>query len=110
MATKTLIVCDLEESKEREAETVSFKVDGTAYTIDLCPKHRAKLEEAMEPFRERARRVRPGPARPASTKRSGGRAAAIRQWAAESGIRVSPNGRIAAHVQAQYDAEKGRAQ
>jgi|CZKW01.1.fsa_nt_gi hypothetical protein len=107
MAMKMLIVCDLEDSKERDGEPVSFGVGGTVWTIDLCAKHRTKLDKDLEPFREHARKVRNGTVRTSSaSKNPTGRAAEIRRWAAASGIEVSPNGRIAAAVEAKYDAEQ----
>jgi len=105
MATKISIVCDLEEGKERDGQSVTFGLDGASWTIDLCTKHRTKFDKDFMPFRDHARKLRASrPLRPSRPLTN--RAADIRQWAAESGIPVSPNGRIAAAVEAQYDASQ----
>lgn len=55
-------------------ETVTFAIDGTAYTIDLNAEHAARLRAAIEPYRAKASRSHAGkPGRPhaaTSTRRT----------------------------------------
>lgn len=117
MATNvtTVITCDLEDGKgkARPGEPVSFGIDGTALELDLCPKHRTALEEAFAPYVEHGRRVRPGSGQARQSQRARAdqapppvQAAAVRAWAAASGITVSPKGRIAAGLVERFEAEQ----
>ncbi len=86
------------------AETVYFGYKGTSYEIDLSNKNAEKLEKALEPFVEAARKVARGSSssRPRST--SSVDLNAVRAWAAENDIQVAPRGRVAASVIEQYEA------
>ncbi len=97
-----IITDDLDGSEN--AQTVSFGLDGVAYEIDLAKKNRAKLEHALSPFIQAARRV------PRGGRRRGGRSAgapadrsAVRDWARSAGLQVSERGRISADVIRQYE-------
>jgi Spy/CpxP family protein refolding chaperone len=98
-----LVSDDLDGSEG--AQTVQFGIDGVAYEIDLAEKNRAKLDKAMAPYLQAARRV----SRRAT--RSGSRSsavrsdrAAVRAWAKEQGLSVSERGRISADIMQRYEA------
>jgi hypothetical protein len=104
-----LLVCDVHGDDTEGAETINFSLDGTAYEIDVCEAHAAKLRDAFAPYVAAARRVQRGGGR---RGRSGGRSgggfdpAAVRAWAKSNGIKVSERGRISAEVLEQYSARK----
>lgn len=83
------------------AETVSFGFQGTAYEVDLAKKNRLKLERALTPYIEAARRA---PASRSRSRASDTDRAAVRAWAKDHGLNVSDRGRIAADVLKQYEA------
>lgn len=93
MASKTVLVDDLDGS-ERDVRTVRLSVDGTQYSLDLGPNSRKLLNAALKPFLSKAR-VR--------AKEGESKAAHIRSWAAENGIKVPARGKIPASVEAQYE-------
>jgi hypothetical protein len=102
-SVSVIITDDLDGSEN--AQTVSFGLDGVAYEIDLAKKNRAKLEHALAPFIQAARRV------PRSGRRRGSRSgaapadrSAVRDWARSAGLQVSERGRISADVLRRYDA------
>jgi hypothetical protein len=97
-----IITDDLDGSEN--AQTDSFGLDGVAYEIDLAKKNRARLERALAPFIEAARKVprggrRRGRAAGASADRS-----AVRDWARSAGLQVSERGRISADIIQRYEA------
>ena len=88
MASRTTIslVDDLDGSEA--AETVMFGLGGQLYELDLTTEHAAMLRSTR-------------------TERGGGRqreveAAAVRAWAAENEIQVSPRGRVPQDVVARF--------
>ena len=98
-----IVTDDLDGSDN--AETVSFGLDGVTYEIDLAKKNRAKLEKALAPYLEAARRVPRGGRRGAG--RGSGPSAdrsAVRAWARDAGLQVSERGRVSAEVMRQYEA------
>ena len=104
MATKTLIVDDLDGSDD--ASTVSFSLGNTAYEIDLSKKNKAAMEKKLSKFTAAARKAG------SSTRRRGPRSAsrqqtgAIREWAKASGRKVSERGRIPQSVIDAYNAAR----
>lgn len=111
MATQTVthITDDIDGSTEN-VETVTFSLFGATYEVDLSKANQEALEEALEPFLNVARKAggpsrRPS-ARSASTPSAGSGidARAVRAWAAENDIEVSPRGRINSKVIDQYRA------
>lgn len=102
MATKTVVsvVDDIDGSEN--AETVNFAFGGSTYEIDLAPKNRDALKEALSPFIAAAHSTARGRGR-SSASRADDDAAAVRAWAAENGIHVSERGRIPRHVREQYN-------
>jgi hypothetical protein len=115
MAQQTTITYldDIDGSKA--SETVDFAVDGARYSIDLSTKNAKALRKAVAEFIEHARPIKPAKlgaagsgrrtsqARP-TARTSSGDVAALRAWAVDNGIEVSPRGRISGDVRAQYEA------
>jgi len=88
------------------AETVSFSFRGVTYEVDLGPKNRARLENALAPFIEAGRPV-PGSGRRRGASRPGSPPAdraAVRSWAKAAGLKVSERGRIGADIMGRYEA------
>jgi hypothetical protein len=87
------------------AETVSFRIDGHSYEIDLGQKNLAKLQKSLQPFIDAGRRTaHRQAARPARGAAPGADRAAVREWAASQGLKVSERGRISAEVLTKYEA------
>jgi len=89
------------------AETIRFAVDGRTYEIDLSTEHADSLRDSLAQFVAAARRAgrvdelpRRGQGRPGRPQ--GGNSSAVRAWARENGVPVSPRGRIPEAVLAQY--------
>lgn len=104
MARKIIeeITDDLDGSSD--ADTIQFSYGGTDYEIDLGERNQKRLDDALAPFIDAARRVGRSSG---SKKASGGPKRdldAIRTWARENGYPVSDRGRIANHIVEAYDA------
>jgi len=89
------------------AETVRFAIDGRTYEIDLSAQHVDGLRNSLAPFIAAARRAgrvdassRRGQRRHERPQGSDSRA--VRAWAKQNGVAVSPTGRIPVAVHAQY--------
>ena len=106
--TVTTLVDDIDGSKA--AETVTFGLDGATYEIDLNEAHAADLREVLAPFISVARKSGTGGRgrSVASSPRQRGASdldpKAVRAWAEEHGVAVSPRGRIRSDVLEQYRA------
>lgn len=107
MAKKTVVTVTDDLDGSRDATTVTFGFDGTAYEIDLGKRNKRALESALRPYLDVARKVRSAPTR----RRSDGRArsgtrdlGAVRTWAVENGFSVSNRGRIPTAVIEAFDA------
>ena len=103
-SVSVIVTDDLDGSGN--AETVSFGLDGVSYEIDLGKQNRARLERALAPFIDAARRA-PRGGRHRSAGQAGGSSAdrgAVRAWAKAAGLKVSERGRISADIMRQYDA------
>ena len=98
----TEILDDIDGSEG--AETVYFSYKGSNFEIDLSDKNAQKLESALEPFVNAARKV--GRASSGSKPRTTSSVDlnAVRAWAEENDIKVAPRGRVAASVIEQYEA------
>lgn len=96
----TVITDDLDGTSG--AEAVRFGVDGLAYEIDLGPANRDRLQNALQPFIDGARRV--GRRRQSRTASARLESAKIRAWAADQGLHVAERGRISADVIREYKA------
>lgn len=91
-----------------DGETVHFSLGGTAYEIDLKAEHAEELRAALAPYIKAGRRAgTSGAARSGSTRKRSARnpeTAAIREWAAANGYKVSDRGRVPADILEAYRA------
>lgn len=84
---------------------VLFALDGVEYEIDLSQANIAKLTGALEPWINKARRVRGAGRQRVRRRPSDGPATNdVRMWARANGHEVSDRGRIPASVLAAYEA------
>lgn len=106
MASIVTVVVSDDIDGSANAETVTFGLDGVTYEIDLAKKNRAKLEQAIAPYIDAARKVSSRRPRSTSARQSGPRVdrAAVRSWAKGRGLAVSERGRISTDVMQQYEA------
>lgn len=99
---------------EGDGKTVAFSFEGKAYEIDLADENVDAFREALAPYIKAARaasgsaparvsRASSGSRSSRSTKWSAGYAA-VREWAEQNGIAVSPRGRVANSVMEAYEA------
>ncbi len=109
---ETVVITDDLDGTEG-AETYRFGFRGSDYEIDLSEKTAGKLQTALAPFLNAARKtggatsVRRGGRRGGASSaadRGGSDTAAIREWARSNGIKVSERGRIPQTVRDQYAA------
>jgi nucleoid-associated protein Lsr2 len=103
--TTVTLVDDLDGSQAEEQ--VAFAVDGRSYEIDLSSSNGARLRDALAPFISAARRtggrrgsVAAAPAIRPTTDREQNQA--IREWAAQQGMKISERGRIPSNVLEAY--------
>lgn len=119
MARKvTVDLIDDFDGKAPADETIEFRLDGTNYEIDLSTSNAHKMREALAPWIAAGRKV--------GSKYGGRRTpttsgkedlAAIREWAASNGMKVSSRGRISGEIITAYhnrggiksDAERAKA-
>jgi Lsr2 len=105
MASITTVVVSDDIDGSEGAETVTFAIDGVTYEIDLAKKNRDKLEHALAPYVDVARKVNRRRGR-SGTRQLGARTdrALVRAWARDQGLTVSERGRIGAEIMQQYEA------
>jgi hypothetical protein len=107
MAQKITVVLEDDLEGGPADETVRFRLDGSAYEIDLSTKNANAFRRQLAPYIENARKAGRGRGqrrRPGRTAPSRERSADIRAWAKDQGITVSDRGRIPASVDEQYEA------
>jgi hypothetical protein len=106
MAQKVIteLLDDIDGSEAEE--TVEFSYRGYTYQIDLNTKNIGKLDKALTPFIDHARRVGRASARQAkgTVVRIPSDAAAVRAWAQSNGYEVPDRGRIPGSVREAYEA------
>jgi hypothetical protein len=118
MAKQTIVQLTDDISGGEAERTVEFAFAGTSYSLDLNAQNAAEFEEVLAPYIKAAEAA--GTVQQASSgRRSSGRGAgtaprgrsrseldprAVRAWAQENGIDVSPRGRIASSVVDRYRA------
>lgn len=106
---KVQLVSDLsgEEIAEGQGRTVQFGYDGTQYELELTNSEIGKLEKALKPYLDVARK--PGGAqrrrRSSGGSTTGYDAKAVRKWAESRGLDVPARGRIPKAIIEQYQAE-----
>jgi hypothetical protein len=105
--TVTILTDDLDGTESSDIETVQFALDGASYEIDLSPKNRKKLEDALTPFLDKSRK-----AGKSESTRQKARAAAnrdydpkvVRIWAQSNNVAVPARGRIPQEVVDKFKA------
>ena len=108
MAQKVVVELTDDLDGGRATETVTFGVDGSAYTIDLNARNAKALRKVLAPYVESGRRVRTGgPGRSGTrraTVRRGSSTSQVREWARSQGIEVADRGRIPSDLTAKFQA------
>lgn len=95
-----------ESLDDGNGRSVEFSIDQKRYQIDLSNENVARLELALQPFVDAARKVGRGSTVSAS-RRTASRAAEnaeIREWAKSQGIHVGDRGRISEEIRDAYAA------
>ena len=100
----TELLDDIDGSQAHE--TVEFSYRGYSYEIDLNAKNIGKLDKALTPFIDHARRLGRASSRQAKAAvvRVPSDAAAVRAWAQSNGYEVPDRGRIPGAVRDAYEA------
>lgn len=83
MATRTVLIDDIDSSITEGVEAVKFSLGNRSYTIDLGEANRKKLEEALAPF------IANAVSGNAPTKRPAVPAKQIREWAKTQPSKIS---------------------
>ena len=102
MATKivTEFIDDLDGTTADR--TVSFRIDGTEYDIDLSAANAAALRELLAPYMSAGRKVTRRGRRTVGPARQAGEAlsnpSSIREWAERNGYSTSSRGRLPAEI------------
>ena len=102
MAQRVTVVMTDDIDGTEAAETIAFRVDGTAYEIDLSTNNAAKMRQAFGRYIEHARKATGG-RRTGRPRRDRHVSSAVREWAKQQGIQVNERGRIPASVVSQYE-------
>ena len=115
MARVSMTICDRHQQQGQEvpAKARTFVIDGFKESVDLCDEC---YERQVVPFLDFLRGLRPATAsrrqassqrrrRPRSKKPTAD-SSAVRAWAVENGIEVSPRGRLRQEVIDQYLAAR----
>ena len=113
MAQVSMTICDRHQQQGREVPATerTFVIDGFKEKADLCDEC---YEDKVVPFLDFLRGLHParaskrqaGSRRPARSKKDTVDPSAVRAWAAENDIDVSPRGRIRQEVIDQYLAAR----
>lgn len=107
MATKVIMVDDVDGYEGEDVAKRDFEVGGTLYTLDLGDANFKRLQEALEllaPFMEKATvvkqagRSKKSPADTTAPRLRGYSNSDVREWATREGIEVSARGKIADEV------------
>lgn len=105
MARKVQVVLVDDIDGGEAKRTVTFALDGKTYEIDLNDANLERLNEALAPFIEKARKVTGATRRTGVRQQtSSGDASAVREWAREQGYEVSDRGRVPKEIRDAYDA------
>lgn len=101
MATKVLRVLIDDIDGSDADRTVSFRIDGRDYEIDLSEENAARLAELLEPFMAAGRKVTrraPKNVRLEAPRPPGSNPSSIREWARRNGYPTTTRGRIPSHI------------
>lgn len=102
MATRTVIEL-IDDLDAREAtETIRFGLDGSDYEIDLNDDNARELRNVLTRFADAGRKASARTTFRKTTVAASVDNKAVRQWATENGISLSPRGRIKDGVVQQY--------
>lgn len=108
MATKTIIqlVDDIDgtDIADGKGETVSFALDGTAYSIDLTKKNADKFRGLFQDYIAAGSKVGKAPKGRSKATSTGPDPKDVRGWARDNGIDVPDRGRIPATVLDAYNS------
>jgi hypothetical protein len=102
MAQKVTVTMTDDMDGTKADETVTFRIDGASYEIDLSKKNAAALRKVFSSYIEHARKA-PRSGRTVRPARNRLRSSGVREWAKSQGIKVSERGRIPASVLSQYE-------
>lgn len=107
MSRKTVVALEDDLTGGPADETVRFSLDGVDYEIDLSARNAEKLRAEFDVFVAAARRLRQQALRNSTPSPRVDRAqlTAIREWARNQGLQVSPRGRIPEAVLEQYNRQ-----
>lgn len=107
--TTTRLVDDIDGQSEADT-TVVYEWQGQRYEIDLTQQNADEFRDALAPYLSASRKVgRAGSsARRSNESKAGGDIdpKAVRAWAKEQGLEVSPRGRINAKLLERYKAAR----
>lgn len=112
MARQVRVLMSDDIDGSEASQTVRFGLDGSDYEIDLNDANATALREVIARYASVARRIsgrRGSSARVAGVKSSSSSdvdPVAVRAWAQENGIEMSPRGRISTAVLDQYRASR----
>ncbi len=105
--TTVTLIDDIDGSEADEQ--VEFAIDGKSYEIDLSSANGSRLRDALAPFLSAARRSGGRRSSAATSSTSAARPStdreqnqAIREWAAQQGMKISERGRIPSNVLEAY--------
>lgn len=116
MAQRTIVQLTDDIDGSEATDSVTFALDGVAYTVDLNDENQAALRDVLAPYvavaRKDSGRTRRGTVTHISSGRRGRSTGdvdpkTVRAWAAENGIAISARGRIPADIVAQYQQVVG---
>jgi hypothetical protein len=112
MAQKVVVELTDDIDGGRAVETVTFGLDGRAYSIDLSTKNAKALRKVLAPYVESGRKIKAGrPARGGRARTAPSRGVAstqeVREWARSQGIEVADRGRIPGDLVARFQAAHG---
>lgn len=107
MATKVVAVFIDDLDGTAADRTVSFRIDGEDYEIDLSAANAAGLREALAPYMAAGRKARPQRRRRGPQKQviapDARTTSAIRDWAQRNGYSPSVRGRLPAEIIEAHD-------
>jgi nucleoid-associated protein Lsr2 len=111
VATKVIMVDDVDGYEGEDVAKRDFEVGGALYTLDLGDANFKKLQEvldALAPFLKKATvvkqagRSRKGPTEATAPRLRGYSNSDVREWASAEGIEVSARGKIADDVYTKF--------
>lgn len=103
MVQKMTVVLEDDLDGTAAAETVAFALDGRSYDIDLSAANAKKLRDALQEYKDHARRVGGRKSSARAAKSGGSNANEIRTWARAKGMQVSDRGRVSAEIRKAYE-------